>query len=351
MPSVPSPADAAAEGWATAKAIGAIAEEVAALPIDEASARKRLRDAARQQGLLAVMREEPARLAAIRARIASCPPCVFFDHARDAAAAFGDADAAVPTFEPMAALIEGIRIIDDIQDEEEVCLAVEVGPERALKLARGALALSLHMIAALPLRGVRWRAACASFGRGLRETAIGQELERTATGGFASFWNVVDRKTAPLVATALETGALAAGAEPARAAELARLAVPFGRLLQIGDDCHDSLGPDAADWRAPQNNLLMAYALSGPNAAELSALLAVPATLREAKVLLLRDGALAYALHAYVTTLGELAAALESLALPNPAPFVRMTEKMRADTESLLRRSGVEPELAASLAR
>lgn len=347
MPSFPSPADAAGEGWAAAKAIGAIAEEVAALPIDEGSARKRLRDAARQQGLLAVMRDEPERLAAIRARIASCSPCAFFDHARDAAAAFGDADAAVPTFQPMAALIEGIRIIDDIQDEEEVCLAVEVGPERALKLAAGALALSLHLIAALPLRGVRWRAACASFGRGLRETAIGQELERTATGGFASFWNVVDRKTAPLVATALEMGALAAGT----GGELARLAVPFGRLLQIGDDCHDSLGPGAADWRAPQNNLLMAYALSGPNAAELSALLAAPATLRDAQVLLLRDGALAYALHAYVTTLGELAAALQSLALPNPAPFVRMTEKMRADTESLLRRSGVEPQLAASLSR
>jgi hypothetical protein len=94
--------------------------------------------------------------------------------------------------------------------------------------------------------------------------------------------------------------------------------------------------------------------LSGPSAAELtalslSALSANPSTLRDAQVLLLRDGALAYAMHAHVTTLADLTAAIESLALPNPAPFRRMTEKLRADTESVLRSSGVDAGLAASL--
>lgn len=313
-----SSADAALRGWAAAKSLGAIAEHAATLHMDEAAVRALIRAAALQHGLVAAWREESNRFDFLRARIASCPPCVFFDHARAAAEAFGDSDAATPTFPPMAALIEGLRIIDDIQDEEEVCVAVEVGADRALLLASGALALALDLIAALPLRGSRWRSAAASYGRGLRETAVGQELERASDRSFAGFWDVVDRKTAPLVATALETGALAAGAEPARAAELAQLAIPLGRLLQLGDDCHDAFGPDASDWRAPQS-------------------------------LLLRDGALAYAMHAYATTISDLAKAVDALALPNPAPFLRLTEQSRLDTESLLRRSGVAPHLAATL--
>ncbi|MFP5246628.1 MAG: hypothetical protein ACLGH0_08030, partial [Thermoanaerobaculia bacterium] len=50
-------------------------------------------------------------------------PSVFADWARDAAAAFGDADAAEAVHPILSALIEGIKILDDIQDEEEHCLA------------------------------------------------------------------------------------------------------------------------------------------------------------------------------------------------------------------------------------
>ena len=328
MFSSPPSADAASVGWWSAKSLGAIAEHVAAMH-DEESARDALRVAAIEPELSAP-------------RVAARPPNVFSDWACDAAAAFGNAGAATPAFEILAALIEGIRIIDDVQDEEESCLAAEIGDEAALKVASSAFALALERTAALPLRGASWRAAVAATGRGMRETALGQELERAAV---ESFWHVVDRKTSPLVATALELGALAAGAEPSRAAALTKLAIPLGRLLQIGDDCHDALGPDASDWRTPWKNLLIAYALSGPNGAEL---LRLP--LREAQVQLLRDGALAYAMHALVTTLAELARVLESLDLPNPEPFLRYAEQQRAAVETLLRRSGVDAELAVALA-
>lgn len=348
----PSPADLARPGWTTARAIGAAAERVAALTVDDETARAMLRRSAEEMGGLSALRENDPRFALLQRRVASCPPCVFFDRARDAAAAFGAADAAGPTFEVMAALIEGIRIIDDIQDDETSCLAVELGVARALRLAAGALALALELTAALPLHGASWRAAANAIGRGLRETAIGQELEVTAAGEFESFWNVVDRKTAPLVATALELGTLAAGAEPAQAAALTQLAVPFGRVLQIGDDCIDALDPDSIDWRTPQHNLLMLYALSGPRAAEIEALLAnagEPETLRALRLALLRDGALAYAIHAQLTTLAGLSAAIDGLALPHPAPLLAAVEHHRAAAESLLRRSGVDAKLAASV--
>lgn len=308
----------AEQGWASAVAIGSVAERIARLE----NARGILHSVARALG---------SADAHVRRRASS----VFSDHARDAAAAFGDPDAADEICIVLDALIEGIKIVDDIQDEEPVCLATEIGEERALAAARAALAYALDLAVVLPFDDDAWCAAIAAIGRGIRETALGQQLERNATADFESFWNVVDRKTPPLVATALELGALSAGATAAQAAALTRLAIPLGRLLQIGDDCNDALGEKATDWRAPHLNLLMLFSLCGPNGPELATLLRRE-TLYDAQLWLLRDGALSYAIHAQKVTLDALAATLDSLALPNPAPFLAAMERQREEAMTLM---------------
>lgn len=354
-------------GWLASGAIGCIAERAAALPVSEAEARATLRAAAQEITHEVIVRERGAAggsepdtdipvplFVSMRERVSRSSPSIFCDWVCDAAEAYGDAPAAQQTFATLAALVEGIKIIDDIQDREPRCLAADVGAGRALNLALGALAWALELTADLELPDDgSWRAAARTIGRGIRETAIGQDLETAATGDFAMFWEIVDRKTSPLVATSFELGALVAGAGPARAAALTRLAVPYGRILQIGDDCNDALGPDASDWRTPRLNLLMLYALSGPHGAELDALLQRgddAAALQAAKVWLLRDGALAYAIHAQLTTIAAAAETIQSLALPNPAPFHESLERRRAECELLLSKSGVDADLAASVA-
>ncbi|HEX6097353.1 MAG TPA: polyprenyl synthetase family protein [Thermoanaerobaculia bacterium] len=317
-----SPFRRADDGWAAAIAIAGVADRIA-----------RLEDA---RGILHAAAQA---LDAGSAQTARRGASVFSDYAHDAAAAFGRRDAAADVCVVLDALIEGIKIIDDIQDEEADCLATRIGEERALAAAYAALAHGLDRAAALPLPEDAWRAALAAIARGIRQTAIGQQLEQVlkvkAAADFDSFWSVVDHKTPPLVATALELGALAAGAAPAQAAALTRLAVPFGRLLQISDDCNDALGEHATDWRTPHLNLLMLFSLSGPNGAELATLLRRE-TLREAQLWLLRDGALAYALHAQTTTLAALSATLDSLDLPNPEPFVQTMQRRKQEAETLL---------------
>ncbi|MGZ5432069.1 MAG: polyprenyl synthetase family protein [Thermoanaerobaculia bacterium] len=314
MPSL-SKADA---GWASAVAIGSVAERMARLE----NARGILHSLARALG-------------SADAHVTRRTSSVFSDYARDAAAAFGNPDAADEVCIVLDALIEGIKIVDDIQDEEPVCLAAQIGEERALATARAALAYALDLGVVLPFDDDAWRAAIAAIGRGIRETALGQQMERNATADFESFWNVVDRKTPPLVATALELGALAAGATPAQAAALTRLAIPLGRLLQIGDDCNDALGENATDWRTPHLNLLMLFSLCGPDGPELATLLRRE-TLHDAQLWLLRDGALSYAIHAQKITLDALAATLDSLPLPNPAPFLATMERQREESAALL---------------
>jgi geranylgeranyl pyrophosphate synthase len=266
-----------------------------------------------------------------RERVARRPRTIFDDYARDAAAAFGNPDAAAMVHEILAAAIEGIRILDDIQDDEPQCLATEIGVEAATAVAQAALEWSIELAAALPCG----EAAAAAIDRGIRDTAFGQHLEITSAPTFDSYWNVVDHKTPPLVAAALELGALAAGAPPARAAALTRLALPLGRLLQISDDCTDALGPGAPDRRAPHRNLLMLYGLTGSRGAELSSLLQDAEDVRAAQILLVREGALAYAMHAEWATLDDLAATIAELDLPDPSPFLRFVEEGRAEVAQL----------------
>lgn len=325
--SSPPRADA---GWASAIAIGNVAERIARLAQRSVSA-----DDAR-----GVLHAVARALGADSARIPKRGSTAFSDYAQDAAEAFGaDRAAADGVCGVLGALIEGIKIIDDIQDEEEHCLATEIGEERALAAARMALAYGLDLAAALPFDDDAWPAAVLAIASGIRGTARGQQLEQRVktkgTADFDSFWRVVDHKTPPLVATALELGALAAGATPDRASALTRLAVPFGRLLQIGDDCNDALGENAGDWRTPHLNLLMLFSLSGPKGPLLAPLLR-PETLHDAKLWMLRDGALSYALHAQTTTLDALAATIDALALPNPAPFLASMDRQLADSKALL---------------
>lgn len=334
-------------GWVTMQRVARLAEE---------SSRTELRAAAGDITRTAAATLRPEWLDAMKRRIERRPPNVFVDYARDAAEAFGDAEAAAPVHRILSAMIEGIRIVDDIQDGEAVCLAADIGASQAMQVAFAAIAFGLELTADLPLDEERWRAAAIAIGRGVRETAAGQILESevenrqsclSIEAGQAGlpvlhYWQLVDSKTPPLVATALEVGALAAGASPEQAAALTRLAIPLGRLLQISDDCNDALGPDATDWRTPHLNLLMLYGLSGPNGNAVAELLRNghdPASLRAAQLLLLRDGALAYALHAQTATLGEFESRLAALELPHPEPFKRFTERYRLDLEALLRRS------------
>jgi len=314
----------AQEAWLAAQAVGRLTEL--------ASGRDALRAASRGTA--------PEVLAVARERVERRPRSIFDEYARDAAASFGDPAAAACVQLPLAAVIEAVRIIDDVQDDEPQCLATEIGTAAALEVAMAALAVALELTADLPLSDDAWPAAAIAIGRGIRETALGQTLEGTASPSFTSFWDVVDHKTPPLVATALELGALAAGATPRDAAALTRLAIPLGRLLQIGDDCHDALGPGAPDWHAPHANLLMLYGLSSPRGADLAALLH-PATIVEAQHWLLREGALAYAIHAQLATLATLREVLATIARPDPAPLAARIARYEADTVALQRTTGV----------
>lgn len=76
------------------------------------------------------------------------------------------------------------------------------------------------------------------------------QLSETAEWSFASYHSVIERKTAVLIAAALETVAILSGVEPATRQALREFGLCFGRAFQLQDDYLDLLG-DAARLGKP----------------------------------------------------------------------------------------------------
>jgi geranylgeranyl diphosphate synthase type II len=72
------------------------------------------------------------------------------------------------------------------------------------------------------------------------------EAERRADLTLHDLQAIHDRKTAALIAAALEVGALAGGAAPERLAPLREYGLALGRAFQIADDCLDVTGDPRA---------------------------------------------------------------------------------------------------------
>jgi geranylgeranyl pyrophosphate synthase len=231
----------------------------------------------------------------------------------------------------LAHLIAAIRIMDDWQDGDEGIYR-QIGGGRTANLAVGLCGLALEKTAGLPLRGEAWRMATSAVGRGLALTLRGQDHDLTAPGDERGYWLVTDAKTPPLIETALTLGALLGGADPQTARAIAGLALNIGRLLQIGDDWEDAFStPPSADWRRPERNLLLLYAITAGDAGfrELARGVVDRQTHRAACKRLV-PGAALYAAHALSVTLDALEAQIETLRLPNPEALQPTMARYRA---------------------
>jgi geranylgeranyl pyrophosphate synthase len=83
-------------------------------------------------------------------------------------------------------------------------------------------------------------------------------------GEEADYWKVVRAKSTPFYGTALEIGALLGGADHATTKALKEVGLLLGEIVQLHDDLFDVFAvPAKPDWKRPENNLLLLYALTG----------------------------------------------------------------------------------------
>ena len=132
-------------------------------------------------------------------------------------------------------------------------------------------------------------------------TVLGQYWDVGGVHDEATYWRLVQTKSSPSYGTALHLGAIFGGAGPATAGTIHDFGLLYGELIQIHDDINDSMAtPANPDWingRSPLP-ILFAQVVDHPAQTrflELRRAIPDPAALEEAQTILVRCGAISYA--------------------------------------------------------
>jgi len=267
----------------------------------------------------------------------------------------GSPETALPASAAILCSLISIHLVDDMLDEDPGGDYHRFGPGITANLAL-AFQATAHQVLEDATLAPWTRSALSTILSGMAlATAHGQSLDMHDLRDEEEYWRVVQAKTPPLFAAAFSIGALLGGAPPDAVDRLGRLGGLLGLCVQVSDDLLDALRtPAAADWNHRPNNLAILYALTAEHPErelflELSARTADPAALARAQDILVRCGAVSYCAFKMLEILGEARTVMSSLALPSPAPVMRLFDAHTGPLDRLFAAAGAPTGASLSL--
>lgn len=229
---------------------------------------------------------------------------------------------AVPAMAAIACAQISIILIDDMLDQDPRGEYRHRGEGGTANLALAFQAAGLEAIACSKLQPNIKLAALGCLNQMMLTTALGQHLDVQNLKDEAAYWELVRTKSSPFFGAAFQVGAFYGGASLETAAQLARLGRVYGEMIQIHDDLNDSMSvPANPDWTQGRSPLPMLFAqtVSHPEKARFVQLRqAMPdeAALSEAQQILVRCGAISYAVDVLLRKYETVMEMIRSIALP-----------------------------------
>lgn len=253
----------------------------------------------------------------------------------------GEEKQAIPAVAAIAALQTAIILLDDLLDDDPRGEYHLIGQAAAANLAAALQAVSLEAVGGSPV------AVGVCLNRMALTTALGQYWDTHNPTDEASYWRMVQTKSSPFFATALEVGGLVGGAGAETAASLRRFGCLYGEIIQIHDDLNDTMAtPANPDWTAGRLPLPILYAQvvdhpDRPRFVQLRQAIPEPAALAEAQTILIRCGAVSYCvdqlLHRWVLAEQQLAV----VSLPQPEVLSALLPPLVKPVEALFAEMGL----------
>jgi octaprenyl-diphosphate synthase len=210
------------------------------------------------------------------------------------------AEKAIPASAALACAQISIILVDDMLDDDPRGEYRRIGSGRASNIALAFQAVGVEALlksgASSPVR----LAALNSLNRMMRTTAYGQELDIQNPVDEASYWRIVENKSASFFGCAIHLGALLAEAGEDVTQNLERLGRLYGEMIQIHDDLNDTMVvPANPDWLQKRKPLPILFALTVEHPdqrrfMELFEDISIGNALQEAQEILIRCGALSY---------------------------------------------------------
>jgi geranylgeranyl pyrophosphate synthase len=264
---------------------------------------------------------------------------------------------AVPAAMAIAMCQMGIIVVDDMLDHEPDGAHHELGIGPAANISLALQAGAFQSIAIADIDGDTKAAVMASLAHMNLRTAYGQHLDVQNYTGEEAYWRVTATKSTPFYGCAYEIGALMGGASTAIARQLYDIGVTLGELIQVEDDLKDALKtPANADWHEGRNNLLILYASTVDHPErdsfiELRKRIDDPEALAEAQQILIRSGAVSYAMYNMMQRNRAMLTKLEALPLTEPHFLTDVSHNYSQRLSWILSSNGIEISAETLLAR
>lgn len=243
-----------------------------------------------------------------------------------------------------------IILADDMLDEDPRGEHQRRGPGEAANLALGFQSAAFKLLDQAPLNDHQRARIAGSLSRASLATAAGQQLDAKNLKGEENYWRVVQSKSTPFYGSAYQVGAICARAEPVLETGLYQFGALTGEIIQVDDDLTDAFEkPANPDWVKQSTNLLVVYALDAeyPEKARFRSLLpgvvgGDAVALDEAQQLLIRSGAVSYAVHHLLVRYRRAHDLLDHLPLPKRKVLSDVLDRYGERLVQFLRLSGAE---------
>lgn len=249
-----------------------------------------------------------------------------------------------------------IILVDDMLDEDPRGEYRRTGHGRAANLAVAFQAAAADALMRSQADIQVKMDALKSLNHMLLKTAYGQDLDIHNPSDEASYWRVVQNKSAPFYGCALHLGALFGEASTHTAGGLERLGELYGEMIQIHDDLNDAMAvPANPDWLQGRKSLpvLFAQTVDHPDLAKFMKLyqnISAENALQEAQDILIRCGAVSYCVDQLLRRHQAAQELLNKMPLPNKGTVDSLIEAVITPVWKLFETLGIAPTMPSTVA-
>ncbi len=248
---------------------------------------------------------------------------------------------------PAALLQMSIILVDDVLDLEAGGFTERFGAGQVANAAFAVQALGFQIVNQLDVTPAVRAAIWQRLSDMAIQTAYGQQLDVQNLAGEENYWRIVRAKSAHFYRALFEIGAILGQAQAETIRRLGDAGGQLGEVIQIMDDLDDALKqPANADWHEGRNNLLVMYGLAAdyPEKAEFIRLrpqaASNPEALEAAQRILMRCGAVSYALYQAIARLQSITRLVQSLDLAQPQVLLDLCLRYAEPVVWMLEKSG-----------
>jgi octaprenyl-diphosphate synthase len=263
---------------------------------------------------------------------------------------------AIPASVALACAQISIILVDDMLDDDPRGEYRRIGSGRASNFALAFQAAGMEALVKSSASSSVRLAALDSLNRMMLTTAYGQELDVQNPEDEASYWRVVENKSAPFYGGTIHLGALLAEAEEDVTQNLERLGRLYGAMIQIHDDLNDTMAvPANPDWLQKRKPLPILFALTveHPDRAKFLDLyqdVSDENSLKKAQEILIRCGAVSYCVDQLIRRHQMVQDILNKTPLANREAVDALIEGVIAPVWNLFETLGISPGVLPTIA-